>query len=697
MRYEYAYYPGGLLKEKKASGRALVSYEYDAFGKKTAQTDLTGKRTDYRYHENGMLSQVLENGNVLAGYDYNMNKTLSRMTIGGSICSEYTYDVDRNLTGLKTILDGTNVLADNTYSYDFNGNRTEKQAPDGLTKYSYDVNNRLVEVQYPDIMGKAPHFERLAYDPAGNRIMRMTASLTEQYSYDNCNRLIELSTAYVDTQKEEETTCYSYDKQGNLLSDGKMDYLYDGFGRVVEVTTADGANQKNRYDAEGLRYEMEENGQLVQFLYSGREVIVETESDNNIIRYIRGLGLISSDSEKAKTYYHYVSDEQGSITHVTEGENKDNSIAASSDNQTAEHEILNHYTYDAFGNTIECKEAVHNRFRYLGEQHDPVTQQYYLRARYYNPVIGRFTQEDTYYGDGLNLYQYCANNPVRYKDPSGHGAVEQNPYRRYTDVGADPDTALLAAQAYPDAASKQSLYNKYKAMGYNSENALMLANYEIIHGTAAAENYARNNVARSGMDNTQTSPRDNVNTDWRTQNRLEQNRQNQNRQNQDGGTNTIPDPYELLRERGIPQTLTDAEINAANQVGLQMMAGGNNIVINDTYVFGNGTKPGDARSSIDFGLENGYDTISAQEPPLPCGKSVCADPYETNLNGTIYQVPAGTELPDGLAIVYDGRDKVPNGHAPGHSTIYPTRDMTVDEFNELYQSMPWVKVGKKKK
>ena len=50
----------------------------------------------------------------------------------------------------------------------------------------------------------------------------------------------------------------------------------------------------------------------------------------------------------------------------------------------------------------------------------PVTQQYYLRARFYNPVIGRFTQEDTYYGDGLNLYQYCQANPVGYVDPSGH-------------------------------------------------------------------------------------------------------------------------------------------------------------------------------------------------------------------------------------------------------------------------------------
>ena len=43
-----------------------------------------------------------------------------------------------------------------------------------------------------------------------------------------------------------------------------------------------------------------------------------------------------------------------------------------------------------------------------------------MRARFYNPVVGRFTQEDVYRGDGLNLYAYCGNNPVVYYDPSGY-------------------------------------------------------------------------------------------------------------------------------------------------------------------------------------------------------------------------------------------------------------------------------------
>lgn len=61
---------------------------------------------------------------------------------------------------------------------------------------------------------------------------------------------------------------------------------------------------------------------------------------------------------------------------------------------------------------------------YAGEQFDTSAQQYYLRARYYNPLNGRFNSADPFGGrqeepQSLHKYNYTANNPVNQLDPSG--------------------------------------------------------------------------------------------------------------------------------------------------------------------------------------------------------------------------------------------------------------------------------------
>ena len=195
--------------------------------------------------------------------------------------------------------------------------------------------------------------------------------------------------------------------------------------------------------------------------------MMEETSNGTTTRYIRGLGIISSDSEEAKTYYHYVSDEQGSITHVL----------------SEDAEILNHYSYDAFGNIIEKTEKVENRFYYNGEMLDPVTQQYYLRARFYNLVIGRFTQEDTYYGDGLNLYQYCQANPVGYVDPSGHNIcpTQLSLYKKYKE---------FFAKKMPESEAKKKAYEYMrKKMGLTADNPFTEANGNVLRANEIAKSW----------------------------------------------------------------------------------------------------------------------------------------------------------------------------------------------------------------
>jgi RHS repeat-associated protein len=53
-----------------------------------------------------------------------------------------------------------------------------------------------------------------------------------------------------------------------------------------------------------------------------------------------------------------------------------------------------------------------------GEQRDSESGYDYLRARYYDPEVGRFLGQDPV-SQGANLYSYTASNPVNFTDPSG--------------------------------------------------------------------------------------------------------------------------------------------------------------------------------------------------------------------------------------------------------------------------------------
>ena len=155
-----------------------------------------------------------------------------------SLYTEYTYDKDKNLTFLKTVL-GTEVLAENRYLYDGNGNRTQKEqtqgAVRGLTAYHYDSLNRLSAVEYP---GRK---EELLYDRAGNRTGRILDEVEERYSYDRRNRLVSY-------ERDGAVSQYEYDAAGNLLRDDRASYTYDAFNRQTKAEMFDGNIKINCYD-----------------------------------------------------------------------------------------------------------------------------------------------------------------------------------------------------------------------------------------------------------------------------------------------------------------------------------------------------------------------------------------------------------------------------------------------------------------
>lgn len=84
MQYNYTYDVMGRIASKSASGRTLISYEYDKNGNKTKEIDVTGKVAEFTYNELDLLEDVFHNGNSIAKYSY-YNNGLVKYLKNGSL------------------------------------------------------------------------------------------------------------------------------------------------------------------------------------------------------------------------------------------------------------------------------------------------------------------------------------------------------------------------------------------------------------------------------------------------------------------------------------------------------------------------------------------------------------------------------------------------------------------------------------
>jgi RHS repeat-associated protein len=137
---------------------------------------------------------------------------------------------------------------------------------------------------------------------------------------------------------------------------------------------------------------------------AGLPVILQETKGANTTYYVYGLDLISSVSGTAATYY--LNDGLGSTTALADGSGI----------------VTDSYKYDVFG-----AERSHTGpgtlsdqpFKFTGEQNDATVNGslYYLRARMYDPSLGRFWSRDPL--DFVQRYAYVGNNPGNFVDPYG--------------------------------------------------------------------------------------------------------------------------------------------------------------------------------------------------------------------------------------------------------------------------------------
>ncbi|MBW7989771.1 MAG: hypothetical protein FVQ84_07125 [Planctomycetes bacterium] len=148
----------------------------------------------------------------------------------------------------------------------------------------------------------------------------------------------------------------------------------------------------------------------IRYVYDGGNVIGEYDINDNLLRkYIHGVRvdelvcMIDVADSNAVYYYHY--DALGNVVALSDSAG----------------DTVQKYEYSVYGQVaVSDPNFITNPYMFTGRRFDYETGLYYYRARYYNPYIGRFLQTDPIgYGDGINWYAYCGNNPIGRADPSG--------------------------------------------------------------------------------------------------------------------------------------------------------------------------------------------------------------------------------------------------------------------------------------
>jgi RHS repeat-associated protein len=499
----YSYDSRGLLTRWALSGGISASYARDSLGRITGITDPNGNIWDRSYDEMGRLTSETDPLSNSISYGYDSRSRLATVTYPESFL-QITYDETGNIIR-KLYSDGTDL----TYTYDDNGRlltanglslgydaRGDITSCNGLTitrddvgristisftegkAVSYSYNNRGLVSRVSDWVGGTTN---LTYDDAGRLIfLSRPNGITTTYTYDRDGRFTGISeqgasslssitltrnglgnitlatrdiplmpdlTASAQTFSYNaggQVSGYSYDKMGRLTADGIRTYTWDLASRLSSYAES-GSTTTFTYDGLGMKVS-KTSGEITQeyiwnraFTLPSISIVRQGGSDLRYYIHLPGGVLLHSieATDNTRRFYHY--DEMGTTLFLTD----DSGVLTDS------------YGITPYGLVTVSTGNTDNPFTFTGAygvMEEGNTGLYYMRARYYDSISGRFISPDSVksiYPKQINPYQYALRNPLRYVDPSGLRDNDDVPNDKGEDEIGKALEILLAPEEPP--------------------------------------------------------------------------------------------------------------------------------------------------------------------------------------------------------------------------------------------------------